>query len=133
LPRDRRRACGGNFTAAMPRRKPAAVKALAALSHAMGKMSFRGIARLLNGGDGAVLKWIRHAARKQPEPEMPAAAGLARLGEMRHFLKKRQKSHGFGERLILSGGEPYPGFWAGVMMQAGKSSSPKPESKAARS
>ncbi|MGB6663613.1 MAG: IS1 family transposase, partial [Methylocella sp.] len=55
--------------------------------YAMGNMSFRGIARLLNVSDVAVLKWIRHAALKLPEPEMPADAGLVMLDEMHHFLK----------------------------------------------
>ncbi len=71
----------------------------------MGNMSFRGIARLLKVSDVAVLKWIRHAALKPPEPEMAADVASVMLGEMPHFLKKRQKSHGFGERLILSSGE----------------------------
>ncbi|MGB6665956.1 MAG: IS1 family transposase, partial [Methylocella sp.] len=60
--------------------------------YAMGNMSFRGIARLLNVSDVAVLKWIRHAALKLPEPEMPADAELVMLDEMHHFLKKDRKT-----------------------------------------
>ena len=133
LQRYRCRACGCNFTATKPRGEPAAVKALATLLYAMGNMSFCGIARLLNVSDVAVLKWIRHAASKLPEPEMPADVALAMLDEMHHFLKKRQKSYGFGERLILSSGELYPGFWVGAMMQPVKRTSPKSGWKAARS
>ncbi len=90
--RYRCRACGCNLPATKPRGKPAAVKALAMLPYAMGNMSFRGIARLLKAGDGAVLKWIRHAALKLPEPEMAADVALVMLGEMRHFFKKDRKA-----------------------------------------
>jgi len=99
----------------------------------MGNMSFRGIARLLNVSDVAVLKWIRQAALKLPEPEMPAGVELAMLDEMHRFLKKRQKSFGFGERLILSSGELYRGFRVGVTMQPVKSTSTKSGSKTTRS
>ena len=133
LQRYRCRACGCNFTATKPRGKPAAVKALATLLYAMGNMSFCGIGRLLSVSDVAVLKWIRHAALQLPEPGMPADVELVMLDEMHHFLKKCQKNFGFGERLILSSGELYPGFWVGVMMQPVKNTSPKPGSKAARS
>ena len=131
LQRYRCHACGCNFTATKPRGKPAAVKALATLLYAMGNMSFCGIARLLNVSDVAVLKWIRHEALKLPEPKMPADVDVVMLDEMHHFLKKRQKSYGFGERLILSSGELYPGFWVGVMMQPVKNTSTKSGWKAA--
>ena len=133
LQRYRCRACGCNFTATKPRGKPAAVKALATLLYVMGNMSFCGIARLLNVSDVAVLKWIRHAALKLLEPEMPADVELVMLDEMCHFLKKRQTNYGFGERLILSSGELCPGFWVGVMMQPVNNTSLKSGSKAARS
>jgi transposase len=106
------------------------VKALASLLYAMGNMSFSGIGRLVGVSDVAVLKWIRAEALKLPEPEMPADTQIVMLDEMHHFLKKRQKSYGFGERMILSSGELYPGFWVGVMMQPVKSSSPKSGRKA---
>ena len=92
LQRYRCRACSCNFTATKPRGKPAAVKALATLLYAMGNMSFCGIARLLNVSDVAVLKWIRQAALKLPEPEMPADVALVMLDEMHHFLKKDRKA-----------------------------------------
>jgi transposase-like protein len=82
-----RRPC--NFTATKRRGRPAAIKALATLLYAMGNMSFCGIARLLNVSDVAVLKWIRQAALKLPEPEM---VELVMLDEMHHFLKKDRKA-----------------------------------------
>jgi hypothetical protein len=97
----------------------------------MGNMSFCGIARLLNVSDVAVLKWIRHAALKCRNPKCPPM--LVMLDEMHHFLKKRQKSYGFGERLILSSGELYPRFWVSVMMQPVERTSTKSGWKAARS
>ena len=68
-----------------------------------------------------------------PAPEMPANVEVVMLDEMHHFLKKRQKNYGFGERMTLSSGELFPGFWVGVMMQPAESTSEKSESKAIRS
>lgn len=128
--RYRCKACGCNFTATKPRGKPEALKALAKLLYAMGNMSFCGIARLLKVSDVAVLKWVRKEAEALPEPEMPADVEIVMLDEMWHFLKKRQKNYGFGERMILSSGELCPGFWVGVMMQPVESTSKKSGSKA---
>ncbi len=128
IQRYRCRSCGCNFTATKRRGRPAAVKALASLLYAMGNMSFSGIGRLVGVSDVAVLKWIRAEALKLPEPEMPADTQIVMLDEMHHFLKKRQKS--YGERMILSSGELYPGFWVGVMMQPVKDSWTKPAPRA---
>jgi transposase len=133
LQRYRCKACGCNFTATKARGMPAAAKALATLLYAMGNMSFCGIARLLGVSDVAVLKWIRKEAEALPTPEMPADVDIVMLDEMHHFLKKRQKSYGFGERMILSSGELFPGFWVGVMMQPVENTSRKSGSKATRS
>lgn len=133
LQRYRCRVCGCNFTVTKPRGKPAAVKALATLLYALGNMSFRGIARLLAVSDVAVRKWIRAEALKLPEPEVPADVKLVMLDELHNFLKKRPKGFDFGERLILSSGELYPGLWVGVMVQPAKSTSTKSGSKAEHS
>ena len=133
LQRYRCKACGCNFTATKARGMPAAAKALATLLYAMGNMSFCGIARLLGVSDVAVLKWIRKEAEALPAPEMPANVEVVMLDEMHHFLKKRQKNYGFGERMTLSSGELFPGFWVGVMMQPAESTSEKSESRAIRS
>ena len=132
LQRYRCRPCGCNFTATKARGMPAAAKALATLLYAMGNMSFCGIARLLNVSDVAVLKWVRKEAEALPAPEMPANVEIVMLDEMHHFLKKSQKSYGFGERMILSSGELFPGFWVGVMMQPVENTSKKSASKATR-
>jgi transposase len=105
------------------------MKALATLLYAMGNMSFCGIARLLGVSDVAVLKWIRKETEALPAPEMPADVEVVMLDEMHHFLKKRQKNYGFGERMILSSGELCPGFWVGVMIQAAGSFSTKSGSR----
>jgi transposase len=99
------------------------MKALALLLYAMGNMSLSGIGRLLGVSDVAVLKWVRAEGQKLPEPEMPADVEVVMLDEMHHFLKKRQTSFGFGERLILSSAELCPGFWVAVMMQPAESTS----------
>jgi transposase len=92
--------------------KPPAMNALALLLYAMGNMSFCGIGRLLQVSDVSVLRWARAAALELPEPEMPADVEFVNLEEMHHFIKKRRTKYGFGERLILSSGELYPGFWS---------------------
>jgi len=117
--------CKRTFTATPLRGKPAAMKALAILLYSMGNMSFCGIARLLEVSDVAIMKWIREQAKGLPEPEMPSDVRIITLDEMWHFLKKRQKRSGSGERLILSSGELWPGFWVSVMMQPLKNSSIK--------
>ena len=132
LQRYRCRKCSCNFTATKPRGKPAAMKALALLLYAMGNMSFCGIGRLLKVSDVSILRWARAAALELPEPEMPADVEIVMLDEMHHFLKKRQKSYGFGERMTLSSGELFPGFWVGVMMQPVEVISKKSGSMAAR-
>lgn len=125
LQRYRCKVCGSNFTNTALRGKPAALKALATLLYAMGNMSFCSIARLLGVSDVAVLQWIRKEAEALPVPKMPADVAVVMLDEMHHFLKKRQKNSGFGERMILSSGERCPGFWVGVMMQPAKHFSTK--------
>jgi hypothetical protein len=129
LQRYRCRQCACNFTATKPRGTPAAMKALARLLHAMGNMSFCGIGRLLKVSDVSVLRWARAAALELPAPAMPAEVELVMLAEMPHFIKKSQTKYGFGERLILSCGALYPGFWVGVMMQLVISSSKKSASR----
>ena len=133
LQRYRCKACACNFTDTKPRGKPAAMKALALLLYAMGNMSFCGIGRLLKVSDVSILRWARAAALDLPEPEMPADVEIVMLDEMHHFLKKSQKSYGFGERMTLSSGELFPGFWVGVMMQPVESTLRKSGSRAARS
>ena len=75
------------------------------------------IARLLGVSHVSIYEWIRAEAEKLPEPQMPADVELVTLDEMHHFLKKRAKNSGSGERLILFSGELYPGCWGAVMMQ----------------
>ena len=133
LQRYRCKACGCNFTDTKARGKPAAMKALATLLYAMGNMSFCGIARLLGVSDVTIMNWIRKEAKALPAPEMPADVQVVMLDEMHHFLKKRQKNDGFGERMILLSGELSPGFWVCVMMQPVADISKQSGSRAARS
>jgi transposase-like protein len=120
LQRYRCKRCGCNFTATQPRGKPPAMKALTILLYGMGNMSYRMIARLLGVSHVSIYEWIRAEAEKLPEPQMQADVELVTLDEMHHFLKKRAKNSGSGERLILFSGELYPGCWGAVMMQPAK-------------
>lgn len=128
--RYRCRACGCNFTMTPPRGKPAAMKALAVLLYAMGNMSFGSIARILAVSDVAVLNWVRAAAGALPEPQVSGETVILGLDEMWHFLKKRLTSSGFGGPMILSLGEPSPGFWVAVMTPHARGFSTRSASKA---
>jgi hypothetical protein len=116
LQRYRCKACGCSRTATPTRGKPAAMKALALLLYGMANVSFGSIARLLKVSDVAVLKWVRAEAGKLPEPEIRADIVAVTLAEMWHFLQKKLASSGSGGRMTLWHGEPWPGFWVGVMM-----------------
>jgi transposase-like protein len=117
LQRYRCRKCGCNFTATPPRGKHPAMKALTLLLYAMGNMSYRMIGRLLDTSHVSIYDWIRAEAEKLPVPEVPANVEVVILDEMWHFLQKKRRNSGFGERLILSSGELSPGLWVAVMMQ----------------
>ena len=114
------KACGYNFTATPPRGKHPAMKALTILLYSMGNMSYRMIARLLGTSHVSVYEWIKAEAEKLPEPGMPANVQLVNIDEMWHFLQKKHKNSGSGERLILLSGAFFPGFWGAVMMQPAK-------------
>ncbi len=122
--------CGFNFTMTPPRGKSPAMRALALLLYAMGNMSFCAIARILGVSDVAVLNWVRDEARKLPEPSVKTEQVVVTVDEMWHFLKKRLKSSGFGEPMILSLGEPLPGLLVAVMTPHAKSFSTRSASKA---
>lgn len=115
--RYRCRSCGCNFTDTPAKGKPPAMKAMAVLLYAMGNMSFGMIGRLLGVSDVSVLRWVRAEAETLPEPDSPADVKVLVIDEMWHFVKKSQPSSGSGAPMILSAGEPWPGFWVAVMMQ----------------
>jgi hypothetical protein len=56
---------------------------------------------------------------------MPSDVEVVNIDEMHHFLKKRAENSGFGERMILSCGENFPGLRVGVMMQPAEGFSTK--------
>lgn len=109
--------CKCNFTVTALRGKHPAMKALSVLLYSMGNMSYRMIGKLLGISHVSVYQWIRSEAEKLPSPTVAADVEIVMLDEMWHFIQKKQKNSGFGERMILSSGELWPGFWVGVMMQ----------------
>ena len=127
------RSCGCHFTDTAARGKPASMKALAVLLYGMGNMSFGMIGRLLNVNRVSVMRWIRTEAASLPEPEITGETVTVALDEMWHFLGKKAENCGSGERLILSHGELWPGFWVGVMMQPAGDCSIRSGSRAGRS
>ena len=74
--------------------------------------------------------WIIAMAAKLPEPEITGETVVLTLDEMWHFLKKRLRNSGFGERMTLCVGAPSPGCLVAVMMPPVKSSSIKSASRA---
>src|SRR6195952_3267964 len=80
-----------------------------------GHMSFGMIGRILGVSDVSVLRWVA------------ADVKVLVIDEMWHFVKKRQASFGSGAPVILSAGEPWPGFWVAVMMQPAADSSTRRE------
>src|ERR1700712_2810025 len=92
-----------------------------------GHMSFGMIGRILGVSDVSVLRWVRAEAEALLEPDVPADVKVLVLDEIWHFVKKRQASFGSGAPMILSAGEPWPGFWVAVMMPPAASSSPRQE------
>jgi len=123
MQRYRCKKCRCNFTLTPSRGKQPAMKALTLLLYAMGNMSYRMIGRLLDTSHVSVYEWIRAEAEKLPPPQVPADVELVMLDEMWHFLQKKRRNSGFGERMILSSGELSPGLWVAVMMQPANDSS----------
>ncbi len=104
--------CGYNFTVTAARGKHPGMKALSILLYSMGNMSYRMIGKLLDVSHVSVYEWIRSEAEKLPVPTVAADVEVVMLDEMWHFIQK----------MILSSGEPWPGFWVGVMMHPAKDS-----------
>ena len=125
--------CGCNFTLTPPRGKPEAMKALALLLYATGNMSFNGIGKLLGVSDVSVLRWVRDAARRVPEPSVPAGTTIVLFDEMWHFLKKSLENFGFGGRSIPLPAAPSPGYWVAVTTGPSVASSTGSEPRAGRS
>jgi len=122
LQRYRCKLCQCNFTVTAMRGKHPAMKALSILLYSMGNMSYRMIGKLLGISHVSVYEWIRSEANKLPPPTVAADVELVMLDEMWHFVQKKHKNSGFGGRMILSSGKPWPGLWVGVMMQPAKDS-----------
>lgn len=122
LQRYRCKVCKCNFTNTDLRGKHPAMKALSILLYSMGNMSYRMIGKLLGLSHVTIYEWIRGEAEKLPIPTVAANVEIVTVDEMWHFIQKKHKNSGFGERMILSSGKPWPGFWVGVMMQPAKDS-----------
>lgn len=122
LQRYRCKDCKCNFTNTGIRGKHPAMKALSIILYSMGNMSYRMIGTLLGLSHVTVYEWIRSEAEKLPVPAIAADVEIVMIDEMWHFIQKKHKNSGFGERIILSSGKPWPGFWVGMMMQPAKDS-----------
>src|SRR4051812_21736044 len=84
--RYRCKACGRNFTAAPPRGKPPAMRALAVLLYGLGNVSQGMTAKLLGGGPVAVYRWVRAAGEDAPAPSAAPSDGIAQIDEAWHFV-----------------------------------------------
>jgi transposase-like protein len=131
--RYRCKACGRSFTAAPPRGKPPAMKALAVLLYALGNVSQGMIAKLLGVSHVAVYKWVRAAGEGTPAPSATPSSGIVQIDEMWHVVDGKKTRFGSGEPTTLWHGEPWPGSWVGVMMRLAGASSPRSVSRATSS
>lgn len=93
--------CKRLFVELSQRGIPAEVKAQAIAMYLEG-LGFRAIGRLLGVSNVAVLKWIRSAAEKLPEPRESAFVDVLELDELWHFVKKRLSNSGCGLRLTVN-------------------------------
>ena len=94
------RACGFQFTRTTPRGKPLKTKIFAVVLYLSG-LPLNRIGQLCGVSAQSVLNWIRafaaeHAERPQPEGQTV----ILELDELWHYLKKKDKSSGFGQRWI---------------------------------
>ena len=89
--RYRCKACGRSFTATPPRGKPPAMRALAALLHALGGVSQGMIARLLGVSHVAVYEWVRAAGEAAPAPSATPSSGIVQIDEMWHFVDGKKQ------------------------------------------
>jgi len=109
--RYRCKACGRSFTAAPPRGKPPAMRALAVLLYALGNVSQGMTAKLLGVSRVAVYKWVRAAGEDAPAPSATPSSGIVRIDEMWHFVNGKKQG------LALAGlrpcGTANPGLGAG--------------------
>ena len=115
--RYRCKACGRSFTATPARGKPAAMKALAVLLHALGNASQGMIAKLPGVSHVAVYNWVRAAGEAAPPPEAAPSSGIVQIDEMWHFVDGKKTRFGSGGPTTLWHGEPWAGSWVGVTMR----------------
>ena len=97
-------------------------KALAVLLYGRGKSSYGFIAKLFKVSRVAVLKWIRNVASRLPEPVIGEGIKEIQVDEMWHFINKKNKKYGSGERWIVLPIKPSGGLLAIVLLKPLKSS-----------
>ena len=110
--------CDYNFVLGDQRIKVNEVgKTLALLLYGTGGVSLNFIARLFNVSPAAVLKWIRKAANKLPEPKMTNKVQEVQVDEFWHFIKKSDKKYGYGEPWMILPIELLPGISVIVLLK----------------
>ena len=87
------------------------------LMYGSGKASYGMIARLFKVTRSAVLYWIRSMGSKLPEPQINTEVEEVSIDEMWHFINKKNKKFGSGERWTAVTTEPSDGLLAIVMLK----------------
>jgi len=93
------RSCGCNFVQGDSRIKVnLASKALAVVLYGSGKSSYRFIGKVFKSSPSTIQTWVKSAAEKIPEPEVDPRVKEVEFDEMWHFLDKKKRNFGYGER-----------------------------------
>ena len=110
--------CGFNFVEGDNRQKIGAVgRALAILLYGSGNVSYGFIARLFGVSRTTVLRWIRQAASCITKPVAEAHVKEVEIDEMWHFIGKKSKKYGYGERWTVLQIGPSDGILALVLLK----------------
>lgn len=119
--------CGYNFREGDKRsnERIQAKKALCILLYAMGKGSYRMLARILGMNHTLVYRWIRSLGESLPDPEVSGEIKQMEFDEMWHFIGSKKESFGSSKLLTVAHGELSPGCSAVVILKPSSDSTTK--------
>jgi transposase len=119
--------CHRTFVCGDKRVKPELVakRALAVILYALGKSSFRFLAKIFDVSPSLVYRWIVREAEPLPEPTIPNDVKEMEFDEMWHFIGKKKQNFGSSKPWIVAQGELWHGSQVIVMLQPSNNSMTK--------